>query len=150
MKRVFLLIGLITFSFSSCDKDFYTPIPYAPVYLNIDLDFLDSDLIPMFATKVFTQKRNKIDRLGYGGILVINGISQMGTNLYAYDLTCPVEVDKSIKIIPDEAGNAICPKCNEEYIIRNGGGIPTKGISKHPLRSYAVSNKGGNRFLISN
>lgn len=151
MKKIFVLIAAFLISLPACDNDFYTSLPYAPVYLNIDLDFRDNDLIPMLATKSFTQKRDEIDKLGYGGILLINGLSGNGQiNLYAYDLSCPNEKDRQITIIPDTEGNAVCPQCQEVFYIASGTGIPTKGISKYPLQVYYVRNTSGNRFLVSN
>ncbi|MCC8146724.1 MAG: hypothetical protein LIO93_09885 [Bacteroidales bacterium] len=103
------------------------------------------------STKSITEPRAATDKLGYGGVLVINGyITEGNINLYAFDLACPVEIDREIKIVPDNSGNAACPQCKEVYNIGSGTGIPTKGISKHALRKYNVGNNGGNRFLISN
>lgn len=151
MKKLGLIAALLIIIFPSCNKEKYSSIPYAPVYLRIDLSFLDRDLAPMLATKTFTTPRQHSDKLGFGGILVINGYSTDGEiNLYAFDLACPVESDEDIvRVIPDEEGNATCPQCKETYIIRSGTGIPTKG-SKYALRSYSVRPAGYNKYIISN
>lgn len=151
MKKKLILIAFLITSFSACDKEIYNPIPYAPVYYTLNLNFLDNDLVPVLATKSITKPRTQVEKLGYGGLLIINGIGNNATtNLYAFDLTCPVEIDKKIKVIADNAGNATCQQCGEKYNIGSGTGIPTFGISKHPLKQYTVNNTGNNQFRISN
>ncbi|MDH8702103.1 hypothetical protein M2138_001457 [Dysgonomonadaceae bacterium PH5-43] len=146
------IICSVTF-FTSCDEEGQSPIPYRPVKLTLYLSDRDSDLIPTLAAKTFTEPRDASDRIGFGGILVINGFTTGGINIYAYDLACPVEMadsSKLVRIIPDDVGCATCPQCGELYELGYGKGVPTKGISKHTLRTYGVSYKGSNRYQVLN
>jgi nitrite reductase/ring-hydroxylating ferredoxin subunit len=145
-----LFIMLTFISFQACEEDWISPIPSAPVHITLNLDFADIDLIPSLATKCITARRLETDRIGFGGILVINGYSANGAiNLYAYDLACPVEADRNNKVAPDDQGKAACPHCGAVYNIAYGSGIPESG-SKHPLRSYPVQPVGGNKYTIQN
>jgi len=149
MKKI-LLIASLACLFLSCEDEIYSPIPNAQVNLELDLDFEDSSLEAKLAHKIFTQPRKEIDRLGFGGILVINGFGINTVDLYAYDLACPIEVDRNIKVKPDgTTGKATCPECNAVYDIAYGAGRPESG-TKHSLRSYRVSPSRENRYRVSN
>jgi hypothetical protein len=146
------LITLVLFaiiSLEACEEEIFSPVPYAPVRLSLDLRFEDSELNNVWATKAFTSGKLAADRLGFGGILVIHGVGVDGINLFAYDLACPVEVNREVKVVADDIGNAVCPKCKAVYNIANGSGAPVSG-SKYFLKSYRVSSQGDSRYLISN
>ena len=138
--------------FLACDHPLISPVPSAPVYLEIHLDYTDSDLIPALAAKSFTKPRLATERLGFGGVLVVNGYGSNGAScLFAYDLACPNEVNKNVIIIPDDEGKARCPRCGSVYITMWGMGIPeTPSVSKYPLRSYRVNSLEYNKFVVVN
>ncbi len=136
MKKL-LLIAIFACVFFSCEDEVYSTIPLAPVSLKLNLNGEDSDLNG-FAYKIFTKPRKETDRLGYGGILVINTQRNGIIDLRAYDLACPNEAASDIKIKPDENGlEAVCPVCGAKYNIISEG-APISG-SKHPLKQYNVS-----------
>ena len=133
MKR-FLFCLLILFA-CSCSKFEESDIPYAQVYLEIDLRFGDNDLVGMYHHKSITKARTAGERTGFSGVLVVCGIDNYGNaTYYAFDLCCPHEAKKNIIIEADNAGKAICPECGTEYDIGYGTGAPTKGVSQYPLR----------------
>ena len=141
MKRILFLLSFICIAFS-CEEEYYTTIPYAPVHLELNLATLDYELNTNLAYKIITQPRIALDRLGFGGILIINGVGDYSVNLYAFDLACPVEAQRNTKVVPDNSGiTATCPKCGAVYSIATGTGTPQSG-SKHYLRSYKVSGSG--------
>ena len=75
------------------------------------------------------------DAYGYAGTVVyIDGAHPYG----AYDLCCPhcVKRDKPCTI---DGFYAICPECGEQYDIYSGNGIPTRGITKEPLKQYKTT-----------
>jgi argininosuccinate lyase len=149
-KLVAFTVLLFAFSFQACDGELYSPIPNVRVNLTIDLSLQDADLIPSLATKTFTVPRSGMDRIGFGGLLIINGYSANGeTNLYAYDLACPVEADPAVKVVPDDMGRAKCPKCEASYSIAYGAGVP-ESKSKYPLKSYTVRKVGERKYTILN
>ena len=150
MKK-YLLISLFVCLAFSCEDELYSPIPLAPVNFKLSLNGGDEELNGALSYKIFTQKRLETDRLGYGGLLVINAVGANILNLKAYDLSCPVEVDPNTKIKPDEDGiKATCPKCGAVYNISSNG-IPISG-SKHPLKQYKVSAGAGisGTYIVTN
>jgi len=48
---------------------------------------------------------------GFGGVLLVSDV--MG-NPQAYDLACPVEADKNVRVEIDDEFLAHCPKCGKE------------------------------------
>ncbi|MDR0507357.1 MAG: hypothetical protein LBH32_11185 [Dysgonamonadaceae bacterium] len=152
MFKKIALIGTFVFLLhQSCADEVFSPIPNAPVNLILYLHSEDSILNSPLAYKIFIDKRFADDQLGYGGILVVsNGIDSNGEiSLFAYDLACPVEVNKTIKIAPDDTGKATCAKCKSVYYIADGNGAPISG-SKYPLKVYKVSPRGNRRYNVSN
>ena len=124
MKRFLfcLLISLVC----SCSKFEESDIPYAPVYLEIDLRFGDKDLVGIYNHKSITKARTAGEKTGFSGVLVVCGIDNYGNATY-------------IIIEADNAGKAICPECGTEYDIGYGTGAPTKGVSQFPLRKYYMT-----------
>ena len=151
MKKILLLVLLVCLPLA-CEDEIYSPIPNAQVHVELDLDFEDSKLNAGLAWKTFnTSDSHDYGRYetGFGGILVINGFGVNTVNLFAYDLACPVEADRSIKVKPDDAGKATCPKCNAIYDVAYGSGKPESG-TKYGLRCYRVSPSRENRYIVSN
>lgn len=79
------------------------------------------------------------DRVGFGGILLYAGFDE---NYYAFDLACPYEADSSVKIKPNELGQAVCETCGSVYDISYGIGNPVEGPSKEALKRYKTSLQG--------
>jgi hypothetical protein len=150
MKKGICIIGFL--AMCACDEPPTSPIPSGSVNIELNLNFADSDLVPALATKSFTQPRLTTDRLGFGGVLVVNGYSSNGSlNLYAYDLACPHEVNRNVRVIPGDDGTAHCEKCGSVFLTMWGTGLPEKNSpTKHPLRSYTVRPLGGNQFVVAN
>jgi hypothetical protein len=152
MKKTLCLIALL--ALWACSEPLTSSIPSNPVNLELNLDFSDSDLVPSLAAKSFpyNQPRLATDRLGFGGILVVNGYSPNGAiHLYAYDLACPHEVNPNIHVVPAPDGTAHCEKCGSVFVTMWGDGLPEKGsLATRPLRAYTVRPAGGNRFVVGN
>lgn len=87
MKRFLfcLLISLVC----SCSKFEESDIPYAPVYLEIDLRFGDKDLVGIYNHKSITKARTAGEKTGFSGVLVVCGIDNYGNATY-YALICAV------------------------------------------------------------
>ena len=148
MKRfVFCLTVLLVVS---CGKVNVSNIPYARVYLELDLSFKDKDLVGALNFKEFTSTANQNygTQLGYSGVLVVCGFNSYGnTQYYAYDLCCPYEANKNIKVQADNTGWAECPKCGTKYEIAYGSGTPSDGPSEFALTRFDVTQQ-GNKLLI--
>lgn len=137
MNRIFcILLLLLIFS---CTKINKSDIPYARVYLELDLRYEDKNLIGLYNYKEFTSPRKAGEAVGYSGILVVCGTENM---YYAFDLCCPNEAERGTKIAPTHAGTAKCPKCETEYDTGFGTGAPTKGPSKYALQKYPLVSTG--------
>ena len=60
----------------------------------------------------------------------------------AYDLSCPVEKSREIRVaISSDNYEAVCPVCDSHYDVTMGGGAPTAGPAltgehKYGLRRY--------------
>jgi hypothetical protein len=157
MKRIlfFLLFTIIALS---CEKQYYTSIPDFPVNIELRLENQDYNLNTNLAYVVVTQQRFPRDRLGFGGILVINGMGENIINLYAYDLACPEEVQRNVRVVPNNLSSsntatptaitATCPKCGAVFNIATGTGAPQSG-SKYFLKSYRVIGN-GMQYTVTN
>jgi hypothetical protein len=145
MKKLWLLILFCCIGISSCEDEFYTTIPRADVSFKLDLWNEDHSLNAKMAYKTFTSRRAETDRMGYAGLLVINGFGNSDINLYAYDLSCPVECRADVKVTPNPEmdGTASCKKCGAVYNIAEGGYPIENGT--YWLRTYRVS-KGNNGY----
>lgn len=150
MKRLlFLILCGIAFSCST----FVSNIPYARVYLELDLTFSDRALKAMSAYKIYNQKN--IDQAGemtgFGGVLVYHGVNASGMDqYYAFDAACPYEAKTSIIVeITDDGLYAICPKCGSKYDLLNGIANPLEGPSDQYLKQYNVSMQ-GDKIYVTN
>jgi len=148
MKRIVFLLLFIGIAFS-CEKQYYTSIPNTAVYIELWMDTRDSDLKANLAYKTITQPRSALEKTGFGGILVINGMGENPINLFAYDLACPVEGQRTVRVVPDKSGvTATCPKCGAVFTIATGTGAPQSG-TKYFLKSYSVSGN-GSQYTVYN
>ncbi|MGI6572717.1 MAG: hypothetical protein ACOX19_04705 [Fermentimonas sp.] len=130
-------LGLL--SFTSCTNELpRQTIPYAPVNIQIDLNGLDHELRNPLAYKVFTEKgrRTDVERFGYSGVLVTSNAD--GTAMYAYDLCCPHEKKREVRVVPEDNGTATCSTCGTVFVTLYGLGTPEKGPSTQPLQCYRV------------
>lgn len=135
MKRIlFFVLTLTIFSCTKVEKD---SLPYAPVYLEVDLTYADKQLLNLFSHKIFTSYKGQ--SLGVGGVLVFHGMDYGGGAYHAFDLACPFEANSSTKVAVDDTGIfAVCPKCKSKYEL-SAQGFPTDhSVSDEKLRSYPV------------
>lgn len=84
---------------------------------------------------------------GFGGLLLVSGVNpytlEAGVPM-VYDLSCPVECQRDIRVKMQYDGGtalpfAVCPKCGSHYDVVELGGAPTSGPaydSHYSLRRY--------------
>ena len=86
---------------------------------------------------------------GFGGILLVGDLSGAP---YAYDLACPVEVNRNVRIEIDTQENvAYCPKCGSRYSVFNNYGSPISGEArklKRGLRRFNVGPGINGEFMV--
>ena len=148
MLKKILVICLLCCLGIACEENIISPIPYAPVNLVLDLGGIDNSLNGSLSYKEYITRRLDSDRLGYGGILLVNGLGSNPINLFAYDLACPNEVQRDIRIKPENTGlQATCPQCGAVFNIATGG-APESG-SKYWLKRYNVIRISDTRYRVT-
>ncbi|MDE6811945.1 MAG: hypothetical protein K2J15_06285 [Muribaculaceae bacterium] len=83
-----------------------------------------------------------ISATGFGGVLLIEGMDpfemQTGVPL-AYDLSCPVERSRTIRVRIDPADfEAVCPVCDSHYDVTMAGGAPVAGPALTGSHKYGL------------
>jgi nitrite reductase/ring-hydroxylating ferredoxin subunit len=147
MKHISLIFTtVIFFSFlSSCMQEMpVLTIPSTPVNFKIDLM---TDKIDYFDYAVFESPRRAGEYVGYAGLLIFR--NQEG-QIFAYDLCCPKERSKTVKVVPNSKGEAVCPVCGSVYGIWTGFGNVVSGPSTLPLQKYSVSKSSDSAYTIRN
>jgi nitrite reductase/ring-hydroxylating ferredoxin subunit len=148
-RRLNPLIALFTglsFIILGCDDTYISSIPNYPVSLQLNL----TSTYPIFKNSInqfliFQKPVTATDRIGYGGILVYTGFDQ---EYYAFDMACPYEAKSTIRVKPNDLGQAICDSCKTVYDISLGLGIPISGPSKEMLRKYKTSVDGDYLYVF--
>jgi hypothetical protein len=121
----------------ACEKESaHQTIPFAPVNFTIDLNGADYQLKEPISSKVFYSKRFESDRVGYAGLLIVS--DDAGSGIYAFDLCCPVECDRNIRVEPTDDGKAKCKVCGSVFVTMYGIGNVEQGPSKNMLQRYGV------------
>ena len=147
-----LIITILALFFVSCNDNVISSIPDYPVYLNLNL----TSTYPTFRNShlhyiLFAKGINVIDRVGFGGILVVTGIDG---SYYAFDMSCPYEANKDILVFPNGSkeknateyfshnGQVVCEKCGSVFDITSGFGNPISGKAKETLKRYKANLSG--------
>lgn len=144
IQRILLLVVAILF-FASCEDKIRSSIPDYPVSLNLKLAGEYNTFNSPNLYKVFETRQFETDFVGYGGILVYIGFDN---EYYAFDMCCPYELKSTIKVRPNDLGQAICDSCKSVYDIGYGVGNPSSGKSKEALKRYKA-NISGNILRIT-
>lgn len=151
-----LLIGIFALQFISCDDTYHSSIPDYPVFLELNListdpTFRHSSNKSLTFIKGITPNMPERSATGYGGILVYSGVmsdDSGNTIFYAFDLSCPYEAKSTIRVKPNDLGQAICDSCKTVFEISYGIGNPSSGPAKQTLKRYRTS-LNGDYLLIS-
>ncbi len=127
---------LVIFSFFSCDSIDKSVIPDSPVYIERNIHSEALELRTIGGYKTFIEIDQYGDAIGFGGILVQYGYDEV---YYAFDMACPHEVDRNVRVFPNENGQAVCSTCGSVFSIGYGSGNRLSGPVKEGLRRYRVS-----------
>lgn len=107
--------------------------------------FIKDELIPA------EYHYSAISATGFGGILLVGDVNG---DPVAYDLSCPVECKRDIRIfVNTKEMIGECPKCHSTYDIFTLGGHPLSGQAAtdgYGLRRYNVGRGRIDYMLISN
>lgn len=152
MKRVYFIICILGFIVSSCGKEeAKNVIDVYPVDFKIDLNNLDNALKTPGGIKTFEKPRLGNEQVGCSGLLVVcSPLSEINNPiLFAYDLCCPHESQRNIKVTPsDKDGTAKCNKCGSVFDIYSGRGTVKSGPSGNPLQVYGVNSGSNGVFYV--
>lgn len=151
MRRPVIVLLLLLLLCTAClDETERFTIPFAPVYFEVQLTSYDVELRNPMSFKVFTdaERRRDTDRFGYAGLLVVADMT--GNALYAYDLCCPYEDNKSIRVVHGGNGKAECPSCGSVFVTMYGRGNVVEGPASQSLQSYRVIPLYQDTYRISN
>jgi nitrite reductase/ring-hydroxylating ferredoxin subunit len=134
---------------NACSDNFNSSIPDYAVYIerNINLEALDLRTIGGY--KTYTTIEEYGDAIGYGGVMVIYGFNE---NYYAFDMACPYEINRGIRVRPNSAGTAVCDSCGSVFSIGYGSGNRLSGPAKEGLKRYHISvyqTVSGNVFQVT-
>jgi nitrite reductase/ring-hydroxylating ferredoxin subunit len=138
MKKIILLLTLLSFFFSCSDNGFNNSNPYIPNYnfsIAIDMNSVDNSKLLYMNNAIYDS------RGGYN----------------AFDATCPNQVLSSCSILHFKNSDSIdplkidyaylvCPCDGAEYFLYSGQS-PGK---QYPLKQYRVVNMGNNELRVSN
>jgi len=129
------LFLVILFFLAGCQGDISSiPDLYVNVVRNIDTYKLNSSNSYLYIPKPVTA----LDATGFGGIIIVHDLND--NNYYAFDLACPVEADRNVKIgKPDLNFICECPSCGEKYDLKWGHGVPKINLKNKVLKRYSVS-----------
>ena len=90
-----------------------------------------------------------ISETGYGGILLVGDAFGMPL---AYDLACPVEMRKDVRLKVDtEKNEAYCPNCGSRYDIYANYGSPLSGTAAeqgYGLQKYYVGAGAAGEYMV--
>lgn len=162
IKRIIFAVALITATaLSSCHHLNDDRIPVCPVHVGFTTvgDWNVSGIGGALEYKRFIKEEQvpsnyhytALSATGFGGILLVGDVT--GKPI-AYDLSCPVECKRDIRIFintTDMVGE--CPKCHSTYDIFSLGGHPLSGPAANDgygLRRYNVGSTSSEYMLISN
>lgn len=158
-NKIFFIAFISAFWLVACvEEESKFTLPYSKVYFQIDINGIDSDLTP-FGYKAFTKPRVIGEQVGYGGLLIFRTVQD---EIFAYDLSCPYEKERTVTVHPESNGQAVCKTCGSSFVIMYGRveagvimqglGTPLKGPATSHLQSYpvrALPHRNG-VFVISN
>lgn len=136
MNRLLLLTLLCTLA--ACEDVVDSMVPRTRVELELNtrttgLEFEQNGY------QLITTPPNSSSYIGYGGLLLIRGYTST-SEVYAFDLSCPVEVSRTVRLKVEDSHKAVCPTCGSTFdMIRYGNPAPTTGPAKEKrllLRRY--------------
>lgn len=136
-----------------CTKVDDERIPSMPVNINL----ADAGLWNVYGVSGFGISRRFVRELGepagfsynqntytgYGGVLLIGGMDPFDPSSdapLAYDLACPVECRRDVRIYIDQKSlEAVCPECGSHYDVVMSGGTAVSGPAYSHSPRYGLT-----------
>lgn len=145
----YFIIVFAGLCFAACNNTDSPTVPSRPVNIRLNLTANYNTFSAPLEYLTFEKKNENLGvySIGYGGILVN---VTMESAYRAFDMSCPYEKDKDIKVRPESGGAfAVCEKCGSKFDLAYGYGYVEKGPAKDHLTQYkaAVYINNGIRYL---
>lgn len=170
MKGIKYIIStlLLAVASTACNDTVVSSVPDSRVYMEINLSTaeynkLQSSLLYSIqferelksssetgwvlvtsGTSTTRRQLSVTEGVGYSGMIIINGFDY---NIYSYDMCCPYEHKKAIKVRISDTGKAKCDSCKTVYDLGYGIGNPESGPSKEALRRYKTMTSGNTLYI---
>ena len=137
MKHLFIIIGIMTILSGCKDINYRSSIPNTPVNYTVYITREHPNFVVEngFQTMVITERTFLEAYIGYAGLLIWVG---MDNSYHAADLCCPHCVRKDKPLIVDGLFTK-CEICGEHYDMSYGYCVPTKGLTREPMKIYRTS-----------
>ncbi len=132
MKKYVCVLCLFLGLFSCNDPEQLSSIPNYTVFLERNLNLEAQELLAQGGSKAFVIPIKQTDAFGYGGIIVYHSSFNWG-EFYAYDMACPNEVSRTVRVYPDMI-QAKCEKCGSIFSLETGNCVA--GEAKEGLKIY--------------
>lgn len=171
LKRILNIAALaaLLVTASSCNTVDDERIPSMPVGINLST----IDLWTSYGVSGYGMYRTFVRELheprdfaysattatGFGGVLLVSGVNpftlEAGVPL-AYDLACPVEVKRDVRVrmqADDLVPVAVCPECGSSFDVVERAGAASGGPAlsrKLGLRRYECLESAGGGYVITN
>lgn len=87
------------------------------------------------------------DYTGFGGLLLV---ADYYGNPVVYDLCCPVECKRDIRVFVNDSHEAECPVCHSTYAVFENFGTPLSGVAAERgfgLTRYRITASGADRVI---
>ena len=144
----YLILSVLAISSSSCEDNYVSSIPNSPVYLDLNLTTAPYNKLNYSSNQFFYFESREglpeTSSIGYGGMIVNTGFDG---SFYAFDMCCPYELKRTIRVYPNDIGQAVCATCGSVFDIANGTGFPSSGVAKEPLKSYKAFRSGNYLYI---
>ena len=140
MKKAFI-VSIFLFILAGCEDTYVQRIPYAPVYLKIDLTTSrDRGLAGVGGGKFYStsDKVYQSERMGVSGVYVYHSFSD---TYVAFDQCCPYEGRREIKVTRVGEGKLKCSTCGSVFDVTYGTGAAVSGPANEKnfsLQQYPV------------
>lgn len=133
-----LASSLLSSLLVGCLYESESTIPPYPVYYQVDFSSsIGKALISPGGYLRVEHTEVAHSAIGYGGLLIIHSL-QGNNTFYAYDLSCPYERKREVKIFFNDRYEGECPQCKSRFSIQYGDGSPLSEPARTPLRRYSV------------
>ena len=141
MKKIILLLTLLSFLFSCSDNGFNNKNPYLPNYgdFNVDIDMN----LPANSNLLYVSNAIFNSSARAPAIYIFN----TGSGFNAFDAACPNQAFGSCSTMTVKGINLVCPCDKKEYSLFTG---QVQGGAQYPLKQYRVVIIGNNLLRVSN